>query len=157
KIQRIVPRPNPDVNRWWMCDRGRSNFAWYNDGRVTEAAAGGRELPLRDVLDALVERLAAAPDLAVLLSPKLANEELLVWRRLSAEVGPARVLGAGSLEPPQPEDAILRRADAHPNAFAVRALGLEADPRAIVRDSGARALFIVGDDPVGWDPSLAAA
>lgn len=158
RVQRIVPRVNPDVNKWWMCDRGRMNFKWYNENRLTEARAGGREVPMRDALDLLCEKLAAVNrDAAVLLSPKLANEELLVLRRLFAEVWPVKVLGAGSLEPDQPQDEILRRADPHPNSHAVRALGLAGDVRKIVRDSGARVLFLFGDDPVGWDPSLAAA
>src|SRR5262249_61869995 len=96
-------------------------------------------------------------DVAVLLSPKLANEELLVLRRLFADVRPVQVLGAASLEPDQPQDEILRRADPHPNSFAVRVLELEGDVRRIVRDSGARVLLIVGDDPLRWDPGLAAA
>jgi hypothetical protein len=93
-------------------------------------------------------------DVAVLLSPKLANEELLVLRRLFGGVYPVKMLGAGSLEPAQPEDDTLRRADPHPNTWAVRALGLEADVRRVVRESRARGLLVFGDDPVRWDPSL---
>src|SRR5262245_15327207 len=108
KVQRLAPRPNPDVNRWWMCDRGRMDFHWYNEERQSEARLGGRDASTRDALDALCERLKSADhDVAVLLSPKLANEDLLVLRHLFAEVRPAKVLGAGSLEPQQPEDAIL--------------------------------------------------
>ena len=156
QVQRIAPRANPDVNKWWMCDRGRMNFKWYNDNRLTEARLGSREVPLRDALDPLCEKLAATGrDVAVLLSPKLANEDLLVLRRLFVEVWPAKILGAGSLEPDQVQDEILRRADPHPNSYAARALGLAGDVRKIVRESGARALLIIGDDPVVWDPALA--
>jgi hypothetical protein len=91
----------------------------------------------------------------VLLSPKLSNEDLLVLRHLFTQVFPVKVLGAGSLEPEQPEDTILRKADPHPNSWAVRALGFEVDVRQMVRAPQARALLIIGDDPVGWDASLA--
>jgi hypothetical protein len=89
------------------------------------------------------------------LSPKLANEELLVLRRLFVEAFPVAQCGAGSLEPPAPEDDLLRRADPHPNSWAIGALKLETDVRAAIRSSGARGLLIVGDDPVHWDPGLA--
>jgi NADH-quinone oxidoreductase subunit G len=155
RVQRVVPRFNPDVNSYWMCDRGRLDYRWINENRLVEPRLGGRDLPLREALDALAERLSGAPnDVAVLLSPKLCNEDLLVLHRLFTSVRPAKVLGAGSLEPPQPEDDILRRADPHPNSWAVRALGLDADVRAVVGDSGARILLLFGDDPLRWDPEL---
>jgi NADH-quinone oxidoreductase subunit G len=158
KVQRLVPRPNPDVNKFWMCDRGRMNFQSYNDNRLVEARVAGRDSTLRDAIDTLAARLgAAAGDVAVLLSPKLANEELLVLRRLFGDLVRAKTLGAGSLEPDQPQDDILRRADPHPNSFAVGALALQGDVRKIVSESRARVLVVVGDDPLGWDPALAGA
>jgi NADH-quinone oxidoreductase subunit G len=156
KVQRIVPRTNLDVNRYWMCDRGRMNFGWFNDGRLVEARVAGRDTTLRAALDALCERLhAAAGEVVVLLSPKLANEELLVLRRLFVDALPAKTVGAGSLEPPQPEDAILRRADPHPNSYGVRALKLDADPRRLLRDAKGRGLVLFAADPLDWDPTLA--
>jgi NADH-quinone oxidoreductase subunit G len=154
-VQRIVPRPNPDVNQFWMCDRGRMEYHVYNDNRVVEATIGGREVPWREALDALCQGLSGLHgDFAVLLSPKLAIEDLLVLRRLFAELVPAKLLGGGSLEPQQPEDDILRKADPHPNSFTVRALGLTADPRHLLRDAGTRGVVIFGDDPIGWDREL---
>src|SRR5262245_30997356 len=52
KVQRVVPRPNPDVNKFWMCDRGRSNFGWFNDDRLVEPRVDGRDATLRAALDA---------------------------------------------------------------------------------------------------------
>jgi NADH-quinone oxidoreductase subunit G len=156
KVQRIVPRTNLEVNRYWMCDRGRMNHKWFNEQRLVEARVAGRDVTLREALDALGERLrGGAGTTAVLLSPKLANEELLVLRRLFADALPVARLGGGSLEPDQPEDAILRRADPHPNSWALRVLGLAADPRQILGDTTARGLILFGDDPVGWEPALA--
>jgi NADH-quinone oxidoreductase subunit G len=157
RVQRIVPRHNPAVNSYWMCDRGRFDFDRFQEGRLVEPVVGGREATWREALDAVAARLAAlAGDVTVVLSPQLANEDLLVLRRLFADVYPVKTLAAGSLEPPQPQDEILRRADPHPNGWAVRALGLEADVRRVLRDSRARGLLIVGDDPLGWDAGLAA-
>ncbi len=157
QVQRLVPRHNPEVNEYWMCDRGRQNYAWINDDRVTEAQKGTRELSLRDGLDTLCDKLQQLDgDVAVLLSPKLSNEDLLVLRHLFTRVYAAKTCGAGSLEPDQPEDEILRQADPHPNTAAVRELKLEASVRDVLQ-SGARGLLIWGDDPVGWDAKLARA
>jgi NADH-quinone oxidoreductase subunit G len=153
-----VPRPNPDVNKWWMCDRGRVDYAWINENRLVEPVIGGTESTVRDALDLLCDKLTAlGGDFAVLLSPKLSNEDLLVLRKLFADVVPAKVLGAGSLEPEQPQDDILRRADPHPNSAGVQALGLAADARHIVLEAGTRGLLLFGGDPVRWDPALRAA
>src|SRR5262245_4883026 len=157
QVQRLVPRHNPEVNSYWMCDRGRVEFAWVNENRMLEAEHAGRSLVLGDAVGLLAERLqAAAPAVAVLLSPKLANEDLLVLRHLFTAVLPIAPLGAGSLEPPQPEDALLRRADPHPNTRATVALGLAADARRLCSAAEAKVLFVIGDDPVGWDATLAA-
>jgi len=154
-VQRIVPRPNPQVNQWWMCDRGRLDYAWINDNRLIEPVVDGAEVDLRAALDALCGKLVGlAGDFAVLLSPKLANEDLLVLRKLFRETLPAKVLAAGSLEPPAPEDDILRQADPHPNSWAVRALGLTGDAGRLLREAGTRGLVIFGDDPLRWDPAL---
>ena len=158
RVQRIVPRPNPQVNQWWMCDRGRLDYAWINDNRLIEPVVDGAEVDLRAALDALCGKLVGlAGDFAVLLSPKLANEDLLVLRKLFRETLPAKVLAAGSLEPPAPEDDILRQADPHPNSWAVRALGLTGDAGRLLREAGTRGLVIFGDDPLRWDPALGGA
>ncbi|MFQ5598919.1 MAG: 2Fe-2S iron-sulfur cluster-binding protein [Candidatus Krumholzibacteriia bacterium] len=158
RVQRLVPRHNPEVNRYWMCDRGRQDYAWFNEARVIAPEIDGKKPVLREALDVLCEKLdGLGGDVAVLLSPKLANEDLLVLRHLFTRVVPIEALGAGSLEPLQPQDEILRQADPHPNSWATRALGLETDVAQLVRGSGARALLLFGDDPVGWDATLAAA
>ncbi len=157
QVQRLVPRHNPEVNSYWMCDRGRVEFQWVNENRLLDAEHAGRSLVLRDAIDLLAERLqAAAPAVAVLLSPKLANEDLLVLHHLFTAVLPIAPLGAGSLEPPLPEDALLRRADPHPNTRATEALGLAADARRLCSAPEAKVLLLIGDDPVGWDATLAA-
>ncbi|UCE02521.1 MAG: (2Fe-2S)-binding protein [Candidatus Latescibacterota bacterium] len=156
QVQRLVPRYNPDVNQHWMCDRGRVEYRSINEHRVTEAQLGGRTTFLSDALGHACERLEQLDgDVVVLLSPKLANEDLLVLQHLFRTLYPVKQLVAASLEPEQPQDEILRRADPHPNTWMVRALGLAGDVREFLRRSGARALLVIGDDPIGWDPSLA--
>jgi NADH-quinone oxidoreductase subunit G len=124
RVQRIVPRPNPDVNRWWMCDRGRLDYAWINDDRLTEPVVDGAETGWRAALDALCERLSGlGGDFAVLLSPKLGR-------------GPAGAAAScsetlGKVLPPAPRaagarDDILRK-PIRTRALGVRALHLAGD------------------------------
>ena len=34
RVVRIKPRPNPDVNQWWLCDEGRYGFDWVDRDRL---------------------------------------------------------------------------------------------------------------------------
>jgi NADH-quinone oxidoreductase subunit G len=46
-IKRMVPRPNLDVNRYWMCDEGRMNFRYVaSDRRITRATGTPQEIAL---------------------------------------------------------------------------------------------------------------
>jgi len=37
EVKRHVPRPNSEVNGFWICDAGRHNFSYYNrDDRITQ-------------------------------------------------------------------------------------------------------------------------
>ncbi len=37
KIERLIPRENPQVNTWWMCDKGRWGYHFHNNlKRITE-------------------------------------------------------------------------------------------------------------------------
>src|ERR671926_1049999 len=36
-VVRMRPRPNEDVNKWFLCDYGRLNYRWLNEGRRVEA------------------------------------------------------------------------------------------------------------------------
>lgn len=40
RVVRIRPRPNLDVNDWWICDRGRFKTGWTEVDRLEEPAAG---------------------------------------------------------------------------------------------------------------------
>ena len=35
RIQRLKPRFNDHVNKWWMCDEGRYDYRWLNENRLT--------------------------------------------------------------------------------------------------------------------------
>ncbi len=39
-VMRLRPRPNPDVNSYWMCDYGRYRYDWFNRANVPTGTVG---------------------------------------------------------------------------------------------------------------------
>jgi NADH-quinone oxidoreductase subunit G len=65
QVMRLKPRPNQEVNAYWMCDYGRLNYHWINRGGRIEAPLvrdGDRLVPSSwsDALLRLVESAQAA-------------------------------------------------------------------------------------------------
>jgi NADH-quinone oxidoreductase subunit G len=132
RVARLKPRFNAEVNRWWMCDEGRYGFHDVDEAsRLVRPArrVGGVLEPVGwpEAVRALVDRLeAAGPErTAVLLSPRLANEDLWLARRLFRDVLRIRHLDF-RVPPVAPgyEDDLLIRADKHPNTTGAQWLGL---------------------------------
>ena len=45
EVKRLRPRPNPDVNSYWVCDYGRHHYEWINQAdRVDAPLARGDEV-----------------------------------------------------------------------------------------------------------------
>jgi NADH-quinone oxidoreductase subunit G len=93
QVMRLKPRPNPEVNAFWMCDYGRLNYHWINQQSRIEAPLvrdGDRLVPSSwsDALLRLAE-VAAGPGSAVrtIASPFMANEDLGALRRLMEAMG----------------------------------------------------------------------
>src|SRR5438105_3640711 len=83
-VVRLRPRPNEDVNKYFMCDHGRLNYRWLNRQdrvdvpHVRQSGPGGQTMGPADWEVALA---AAAKTLSgkrayVLASPSLSNEAL---------------------------------------------------------------------------------
>ncbi len=163
RVARLKPRFNADVNRWWLCDEGRYGFAAVDaESRITHpisragAGTGGRVGPALPVtMDEAVAGVAAALGrhapgaVAVLASPRMANEDLMALRRLAGHLGlrhvafrvPPRVAGD--------EDDLLLRADRNPNTRGAELIGFDRDARAILdaaRQGEVRCLWVFGHD-----------
>jgi NADH-quinone oxidoreductase subunit G len=98
-VMRLRPRPNPDVNSYWMCDYGRHNYERLNHTARAEAPLARNErgqltaTTWQKAIIALVERLRATrgADTTVIGSPFHSNEDNGLLARLAA------VLGGGEL------------------------------------------------------------
>jgi len=153
-VVRVRPRPNPEVNRHFICDRGRLDYHWMNrsdrietplvrkDGRL---AAVSWEEALGQMADLL--RSAKAPWVG-LVSPGVSSEAL---------EGAARLLalgkGTGAFRVPQGEEAPLAgvpdlalRADRAPNVQGAEAAGFDRDwPGAVARTRSAGLVVVLGE------------
>jgi NADH-quinone oxidoreductase subunit G len=164
RVARLKPRYNGEVNDWWMCDFGRYGFADVDAPSrllVPQAGVGSARAPVGwpEAVRAVVERLQAvgAARVGVLLSPRMANEDLWLARRLFVETlgvrhvdfrMPPRVAGFA--------DDFLIQEDKHPNTRGAELLGLGApgEPDGAHVLAAARAgtlgvLWIFGHDLFG--------
>jgi NADH-quinone oxidoreductase subunit G len=100
QIYRIKPRENPHVNRWWICDEGRYDYAHVHDRRrlsvprrregESSVAVDWTRLP--DELDA---RLRRAGRLGAVLSPHLSVEEAYLLCKYVRRIDPEALLALG--------------------------------------------------------------
>jgi len=100
-VVRIRPRPNLEVNRYFICDHGREQYRWINRGDRIEAPLRRRHGDLvaatwDQALSEAAEVLRAAGGEAVaLVSPRASTEALFLVRRL---LDPFRLTAAFRVE-----------------------------------------------------------
>ncbi|HUS27265.1 MAG TPA: 2Fe-2S iron-sulfur cluster-binding protein, partial [Kofleriaceae bacterium] len=159
---RLVPRHNPDVNAYWMCDEGRFT---YHDLRETRLAAplvdglpAGWDRSLQQAAKRLGVFLKDTSQIGVVLSAVHTNEDNFALATLAKQWGLKTVYIAGKPPVPAREDGKLRVADINPNMNGVKtiaeALGLTttwALELATNIPANLRALVILGDVLPGVD------
>jgi NADH-quinone oxidoreductase subunit G len=125
RIQRLKPRFNESVNRYWMCDEGRYNYRWLDENRIerpTILQEGGHQPAewnsvINAAADAIKKAIADGPgSIGVIPSPQMTNEELYLVRKIFFEHLQIPVLHFHI--PPKPdatEDHFLLKKDKNPN------------------------------------------
>jgi NADH-quinone oxidoreductase subunit G len=106
QVVRLRPRPNPEVNEFFMCDHGRLNYRWLNraDRLDTPAILGAHGYQPVD-WDVALEGAATVlkgKRIFALVSPNLSNEALHLLSRLASRSG-----GRGAFRVPQGAEAPL--------------------------------------------------
>ncbi len=168
RLSRLRPRYNAQVNDWWICDEGRFGFDFVDAAdrlTVPLSAAGGAQdhsgwdAALETVAARLRQAASEIGDVAVLVSPRLANEALYLLKRVLAEQLPGTAVAFSSLNEHEPtQDDILRKADKNPNTTGAEFLGL-TPANADVKDhahllqsaekGNLSALIVIAHNPVG--------
>jgi NADH-quinone oxidoreductase subunit G len=153
---RVRPRPNLEVNRYFICDHGRNHYRWMNRGDRLEAplvrTASGelRAVDWDEALDRVRTILRGASGKAVaLVSPGASTEALFLARRLLSQFD-----WTGAFQAVMGEEAPLLgvpnlalRAERAPNTAGAELLGYSRDYRAAVEAAGQAAVVLVLDDP----------
>lgn len=158
-VVRLRPRPNEDVNQYFMCDHGRLDYRWINrQDRVTRPMVKqGAALAAADWDVALAETatLLAGRKVHVLASPRLSNEALFLLSRLVQKTG-----GTGAVRVPQGPEAPLPgvedlalRADRAPNGRGAELFGFARGDAPLSALSAGDVLVVADEELVGADAS----
>jgi NADH-quinone oxidoreductase subunit G len=150
RIYRLKPRPNADVNGFWMCDEGRRT--WHrNQGEHRLAASyvrGGDEFVDTDPAEVTAKAAAAlssATRAAVVLSAGASLEEGFLAREIAARLGGVAAIVASPRSSSIADDGKLISTDRFPNRAGLLALGLREEPTP---PSGADAVVVLRADVV---------
>ena len=161
-VVRMRPRPNAEVNQYYMCDHGRLNYRWLDRRDRAELPYVRRngqlvgvdwEIALRAAASLLDGRRAV-----VLASPMLSNEALHLLERLARRTGgEGRFTVATGDEAPLPgvKDLSLR-AERAANVVGAELLGFRRtdDPLAGLGDGDV--LVVADEELAGRTPSVPA-
>ncbi|MBM3319065.1 MAG: (2Fe-2S)-binding protein [Candidatus Eisenbacteria bacterium] len=154
EVQRIRPRANLDVNRWWICDDGRLDYKWINRDRLlrAEGEAGAHSPERADEEAARILREAGS--VLLVASPRSSNENLFALKRFRDAALPRAALVGGSFRKPWEGDRILKRPDRNPNRKGMEILGLSGDLEGALRKAP-DCVLVVENDLLGDRPDLA--
>jgi NADH-quinone oxidoreductase subunit G len=153
---RLVPRHNPDVNAYWMCDEGRFTYHDVREKRLAGPLIEGMPASWDKAVSNAAKRLGVflkdPSQIGVVLSAVHSNEDNFALAKLAKDWGAWHVFSAGKPPVPARTDGRLRVADVNPNAAGVKAiceaLGLAAAPSlelAKALPPTLRALVVLGD------------
>ncbi|MGH7538892.1 MAG: 2Fe-2S iron-sulfur cluster-binding protein [Gemmatimonadales bacterium] len=153
-VVRVRPRPNLEVNRYFMCDHGRATYRALNRGDRIEAplVRHGAELRAVDWDEALARMRTLLQDArgsaVTIASPRASTEALFLARRLCA-----RLDWSGAFQVVMGEEAPLAgvpnlalRAERAPNAAAATLLGYTRDIDRVLTAAQSAALVLVVDE-----------
>ncbi|HEX5060248.1 MAG TPA: 2Fe-2S iron-sulfur cluster-binding protein [Kofleriaceae bacterium] len=157
---RLVPRHNPDVNKYWMCDEGRFTYHALREQRLASALVDGLPSTWDRAVTNAAKRLGVflkdASQIGVVLSAQHSNEDNFALAQLAKQWGVKQVYLAGRPPVPARADGKLRVADVNPNTSGAKAiaeaLGLGVVQAFQIDASAAstlRALVVLGDTFTG--------
>ena len=150
EIKRFRPRPNEDVNGYWMCDTGRFAFDHVNAAErltapVAQGFSGLDELSFPQALALTAERLRASETTLLIASPFLTQEEAGEVLAIAKELRCEAMFVAP--EPNELADDLLHTGDPCPNGRGLTELGFAPlKPTELTeRCEGADRLLLVGE------------
>ncbi len=155
EILRLEPRPNPNVNDFWMCDSGRlETYPFVNaEDRVSGAFISNGSSMQPATISAAVEHIAAAlkkfkaDEVAFVASAYATLEDNLVFNEAAKQKGSKHI---GYIEHLVGHDEkLLIRADKTPNAYSLKVLGIKPfaeDLASMIASGKIKAVYALEDN-----------
>jgi NADH-quinone oxidoreductase subunit G len=158
-VKRFRPRYNEQVNKWWMCDRGRFALERHTEpatgatagARIAGALVRGQGANALEPIDSeagvaiATDMLVAHETRTVIASPFLTQEEAGVLLRVARALGTAPVFVSPA--PDGRADALLHTGDPCPNRRGLTELGFVAASAAdcAARLTASEVALVVGE------------
>ena len=144
RVMRVKPVFNADINKWWICDRGRFGYLFIDENRIEQpclkSVSGHLAVEWDKALTTASDLIKNALDnhgssgIGVIFSPKQTNEELETAKKLFTETcGVTYFSFINPWEEPGLEDDLLMKADSNPNTRGASDIGLQGDTAEILR------------------------
>jgi NADH-quinone oxidoreductase subunit G len=151
-VVRLRPRPNAEVNEFFLCDHGRLNYRWMNRGDRLEAptvlGASGHRAADWEVALASAAKVLKGKKVVVVASPNLSNEALFLLSRIAKVTG-----GRGAFRMPTGPEAPLKgvedlalRADRAANGRGAEIMGFERSANPLAGVSAGDAVIVADHD-----------
>ena len=159
-VVRLRPRPNDDVNKYFMCDHGRLNYRWLNrqDRVDVPHARGTSGMAATDWDGALnaAKSALAGKRAVVLASPMLSNEALYLLSRIVKKTG-----GQGVFRVPQGDEAPLEgvedlalRRDRAANVMGAELFGFRRTDTPLAGLGAGDVLIVADEELAGMTPDV---
>ena len=76
-IYRFRPRPNQQVNGYFMCDEGRMTYKLENESRLSSASVDGKQVSVNESVEAVRRLISQSKKVVFLVSPNCSLEQML--------------------------------------------------------------------------------
>ncbi len=86
-IYRFRPRPNDQVNGYFMCDEGRMTYKAENEGRLLEAQIGAQKATFDAAIAGALKEFDNSKKMIILVSPNCTMEQMVAIKALAKEKG----------------------------------------------------------------------
>ncbi len=167
RVYRVRTRENPNINDFWICDKGRYEYAYMDQKRITDIAVNNSQYPSEwsKIISSVAEKIdrmhltKKSTSIALILPTWLTNEELyLVDKIFRKDLEIAKI---AFFDPPEEEaDGFLFTGEISPNKRGAEELGFDlAQPDWEKFLDGVTLLFVFAHplwDKIEVDPLKAA-
>ena len=159
RVMRLKPRHNPDVNDYWICDKGRYNYRFIDEKRIQHPQLNDALISWDQAIEIISDAIKPLKDsnranrIGVIASAQLTNEDLFVIRKFFKDtLKGAQVDFRVPEKPGDGGDDFLMKADKNPNtAGALNILQPDADAQQIIqkaKQGEIDLLYVFGQDLV---------